>query len=206
MSVYSETMIDTSGRHFKDLMGLLMQPRAGWTEVNLPWNRAFWEALTPATLARLNPHWELSYDEKGSMHIYDHLLDVSFVADIDMHVDETGWAAHIAPLGVAIMARPQSGECNTLFNYAFTGDADITLSGSQAEEWAFYWLRSLREYLRVCVARGPAGIFWRFFMRRCWLRMSPPQRRISLFMIKLTLMEMVLIVALGVGYWAYVTL
>lgn len=195
--------MDTSGQQFRDMMDRLMRSDATWTEVNLPWAPEFWTALTPETLARLNPHWEIARCDGETLDVHDHLLDEPLTVRIRMHANHVSWVAEIEPLGVALMARSHADGANTLFTSSGEPPMQANVPAEFRGKWAFFWLRSLREYLRVCGACGLSGAFWRLFMRRCWLTMTPQQRRVSLFLVKFTVIEMILIVALGLGYWLY---
>ncbi len=64
-----------------------------------------------------------------------------------------------------------------------------------------FWVRSIIAYLRLLVRPGVKAGITRWFMNRFWIPATPSGRRISIFVLKLSLVELVLIVAILVG-WA----
>ena len=62
------------------------------------------------------------------------------------------------------------------------------------------WLRGIREYLRLYGRRSPNTLLFRFLMNRVMLRMNPSQRKISIMITKITVVEMLLILALVIGF------
>lgn len=62
------------------------------------------------------------------------------------------------------------------------------------------WLRGIREYIRLYLRRSPNTLIFRFLMNRVMLRMNPSQRKISIMIAKITVVEMLLIVALVIGF------
>ena len=62
------------------------------------------------------------------------------------------------------------------------------------------WLRGFREYIRLYLSRSPNTLFFRFLMNRVMLSMNPSQRKISIMIAKITVVEMLLILALVIGF------
>ncbi len=68
-----------------------------------------------------------------------------------------------------------------------------------------FWLRSIIAYLKLQAAAGIKARVTRWFMDRFWIPATPSGRRISIIVFKLSLVELVLIVAIIVG-WALFSL
>ena len=82
-------------------------------------------------------------------------------------------------------------------------DNDSSFTAEDAARTMQYWLPSMREYYRLHENNSFKRRCWRFFMDKVMLTMNPTQRRISGFMFKLTVLECLLIVILGVGWFYY---
>jgi hypothetical protein len=68
------------------------------------------------------------------------------------------------------------------------------------EEEILLWVRAIQEYLRLYLTTTPRTLFFRAMMNRMILRMNPSQRRICLMIAKITVIEIVVIIILVVGY------
>ena len=62
------------------------------------------------------------------------------------------------------------------------------------------WLRGIREYIRLYLKATPNTLFFRFLMNRVLLRMNPSQRKISIMIAKITVVEILLILAVVIGF------
>ncbi len=66
------------------------------------------------------------------------------------------------------------------------------------------WIKAIREYLRINLKRTPITLFWRILMNRVVLTMNPSQRKICLMLARFTLLELLVIVLIVVGYFIFV--
>ncbi len=62
------------------------------------------------------------------------------------------------------------------------------------------WVRSIREYLYLYMRTSPWSFFFRLIMNRVILQMNPSQRKISIMITKITVIEVLVIVLIVVGY------
>lgn len=67
-----------------------------------------------------------------------------------------------------------------------------------------FWVRSIVAYLRLQARPGIRAAITRWFMNRFWIPATPSGRRISIFVLKISLVEIVIIVAM-VAAWALFT-
>ncbi len=66
------------------------------------------------------------------------------------------------------------------------------------------WIRGIREYIRLFLKQTPTTLFFRLLMNRMVLQMDPSQRKISMMIAKVTVMEVLVIVLIVVGYVFFV--
>ncbi|MEN8200832.1 MAG: hypothetical protein ABFR63_12250 [Thermodesulfobacteriota bacterium] len=66
------------------------------------------------------------------------------------------------------------------------------------------WIRAIREYIRIYVKKTPVTLFFRLVMNRMVLEMNPSQRKICLMLVRLTLLEILVILVIVVGYVIFV--
>lgn len=62
------------------------------------------------------------------------------------------------------------------------------------------WVRAIREYLFLYFKTTPWSLLFRALMNRMILRMNPSQRKISMMITKITVIELLVIVLVVVGY------
>ncbi|WP_243547298.1 hypothetical protein [Pseudodesulfovibrio tunisiensis] len=173
-----------------------------WMELNLPWTAEFWSSLTPDRLLALNPHWHITPMPDGGFEVEDILLRTRFTLRTECVASDSGWTMHAPDMGLTLRAKPMNQGDNTALAYVCEPAGNGVTIG-QMEENLRYWLASLREYYRLYAEDTFKTRFWRFFMNRIMLRMNPTQRRICAFIMKVTLLEIILILVLIIGFWFY---
>ena len=188
-----ETVINTENA-VRDVM-------SGWMTTNLPWRERFWQDMDAMSFMRLNPHWHI-HEKNGAYAIDDILTDFQFCTDAVLERATGLWSARFPTIGLTLMAR-RGADGNAELAYTFRREAGCRLNADRAKSLASYWLPSVREYFRLFANDSFKNRFWRFVMNRITLKMTPPQRRICSFIFRLTLLEMVLMVILGIGFRFY---
>lgn len=66
------------------------------------------------------------------------------------------------------------------------------------------WIRAIREYIRIYTKQTPITLFFRLVMNRMVLQMNPSQRKICLMLVKITFVEILVIIFIVVGYVIFV--
>lgn len=179
-------------------------PRKGmWMETNLVWNENFWKKLNSKTLMRLNPHWHVEKDKGHGFPVEDVLVETEFTTYPKLTAEQNTFSAYFPEIGLTIAARSCDDGTNTAVRFTMDKDAPTSFTNEDAARTMQYWLPSLREYYRLHESNSFKHRCWRFFMDKVMLTMNPSQRRISGFMFKLTILECLLIVILGVGWFYY---
>lgn len=62
------------------------------------------------------------------------------------------------------------------------------------------WVRAIREYLFLYTRTTPWSVVFRLIMNRMILQMNPSQRKISIMITKITVIEVLVIILIVVGY------
>lgn len=174
-----------------------------WMETNLTWNPSFWENLKAKPLMRLNPHWHIQKPTTGSYPVEDVLVETEFKTAPVLEFDGNTFKATFNEIGLTLSARACEEGKNTALSFEVENKKDSAFTAEDAARTMQYWLPSLREYYRLHESNSIKHRCWRFFMDKVMLTMNPTQRRISGFMFKLTVLECLLIVILGVGWFYY---
>nr|WP_287410722.1 hypothetical protein [Pseudodesulfovibrio sp.] len=199
---YASETIDRRDRAHADVEEL---PRPDvWMETNLPWNTAFWSDLKGKTLMRLNPHWHVEKDKiSEGFPVEDVLVEAEFRATPELTATADTFQASFPEIGLTLSARKCEDGANTALSFTMDEVENCPFTAEDAGRTMQYWLPSLREYYRLHESNSLKHRAWRFFMNKVMLTMNPTQRRISGFMFKLTVLECLFIVILGVGWFYY---
>ncbi|MGE4505073.1 MAG: hypothetical protein AB7D51_06970 [Desulfovibrionaceae bacterium] len=175
---------------------------SGWMDTGIAWNESFWAGLDPVRVMHLNPHWHMEKPPRERYEVEDILVERTFTVTPDCGMQCGAFVAAFPEIGLYLAARRQDSG-TTALSYRYTPRPGLGFTADDAEKTARYWLPSLREYSRLYEAETLKLRFWRVFMNRVVLTMNPTQRRISGFMFKLTLLEIALIIALGLGWYFF---
>ena len=173
-----------------------------WMETSLAWDPSFWENLKPKTLMRLNPHWHIEKPKDGAYPVEDVLVESEFSATPAFDFDGSTFTARFPEVGLSLSARSCQDGKNTALSFSVDGEKGA-LTSEDAARTMQYWLPSVREYYRLHESNSFKHRAWRFFMNKIMLTMNPTQRRICGFMFKLTVLECLLILILGIGWFYY---
>lgn len=75
---------------------------------------------------------------------------------------------------------------------------------SDLERNTVMWLRSIQEYLRLYQKNSVNTLFFRVIMNRIVMKMTPSQRKISLMLLRITAVEVLVILIIVIGYVFFV--
>ncbi len=163
-------------------------------------NQLLADTLHFERLLRLNPYWaikELQEEIEGySVKAEDHETNVSFSFSGSVISDKRD--------GVTLEAEGLEWKSITLFERDSMLWVRVIFEGEpkeQEEQKLLYWLRSIREYLRLYRTTSLWTKMHRYLMNRILLPMTPSQRKISLMLIRLTILEVFIILLIVVGYF-----
>lgn len=66
------------------------------------------------------------------------------------------------------------------------------------------WIKGIRAYIPLYLKRTPVTLFFRLFLNRMVLQMNPSQRKICMMIAKITVIEVLVIILIVVGYVFFV--
>lgn len=155
-------------------------------------------------LLRLHPHWHIESftvsDDRVLANLKDHATEIafervfrlSFPAADRMRIDfDNGPVSRLDLV-------PSEGR------FFFVLEPRNAVIPETEQQQLTLWLQSIREYLRLYLKATPNHMMFRFFMNRVMLRMNPSQRKISQMILRFTLLEILVIVLIVVGYVLFV--
>jgi len=167
--------------------------------------------LDEAKLLRLHPHWFVEEEERRDEALFAELRDYDTEQTFSL-----GLQLDCAP-GPDDPAKSRIIMRITLFEYGvrellFFVSRDKTqvrvrYSEEQAddslEQNMLLWVRAIQEYLRIYATTSPYTLFFRLLMNRMVLQMNPSQRKICLMISKITVVEIVVIIVIVIGYVSF---
>ena len=164
------------------------------------------ELLPVETLLRLNPHWIIeSVDEEDghfTARLKDYVSGVEFPLTGTLVISEVGEIVltmdHEKFQGVEIFTT--DGNLFATVTYPYDEDE----LAEEDERYVVLWLRSVKEYLRLYLKESLYARFFRYVMNKVSLQMTPSQRKISLMLIRFTVVEIFVIFLIVVGYVLFV--
>lgn len=159
--------------------------------------------LDAERLVRLHPHWHVRRLEPDGDwteallkdHATDEALEFSFRLSFP--------TAH----GILIECRGGPAERihffeeNSRLHVSFTPHQEKL--AAEEEESLTLWLQSIRQYLRLYLKTTVSTRFFRFLMNKAFLKMDPSQRKICLMLYRFTLLEIVVILIIVIGYMTF---
>lgn len=155
-------------------------------------------------LHRLHPHWVIEasslVDGGTRFEIRDHATEERFDHTASLTF-ESGDGPASSTLSLALDGGPFSGL--RLFNKGGRLTVATQRPPAEAEENLLLWLRGIREYLRLYLTTSPGTLLFRLLMNKMILPMTPSQRKICLMLWRFTLLEILVIVMIGVGWMIF---
>jgi hypothetical protein len=131
--------------------------------------------LNPDIILRLNPSWyikKITTIDKGlyAVTLYDDRTDDT--SEVHLKVEEFEKSVNY------IM---NSDTIEFLLNQATTAGTVVSVKGGFFREADLqYWMKGLKNYIRLEATQSRIA---KWFLDKCWLRMTPSQRRISIIII-----------------------
>lgn len=159
-------------------------------------------------LLHLHPHWFVDQAERRDNGLFATLRDYATEREfsLGLHLDHS--AAQDDPEDSTIFMRVTLFDFNirellffstgnqTRLRIRYTGESP----DDQLEQDILLWTRAIQEYLRLYTATTPRTLFFRLLMNKALLQMNPSQRKISIMLTKITVIELVVILILVMGY------
>lgn len=164
------------------------------------------ELIHAERLLRLNPIWiiqEFKEDSEGfHAKLKDHSTDVEFELHGTLQQDQTD--ALIVDFTADDYANLMISSTDNNYQATVTyADPDFQ-EESELEHNTVLWLRSIQEYLKLYQKKTVNTLLFRYIMNRIVLTMTPSQRKICLMLLRVTIVELVVILFIVIGYVFFV--
>ena len=164
---------------------------------------AFASVLDANKLVRLHPHWHVRLLEVDGdwavARLKDHATDETFEFSFKLDF----------PAKHEIVIECRGGPAKHIRFFDENGHLHVSFEphqeqlSSKEEESLTLWLQSIRQYLRLYLKTTVFTRFFRFLMNSAILKMDPSQRKICLMLYRFTLLEIVVIILIVVGYMTF---
>ena len=163
--------------------------------------------ITGHKLVRLHPHWFVDAEEEQGdtlvVQLRDYETDRKFSLGLRLHVfpeQEEEGEKKIMQIQLV-----DYGATELLF---FTSQEKTRVriryrsrqKRQEVEQEVLLWIRAIQEYLRLYTTTTPYTFIFRILMNRMMLQMNPSQRNICIMITKITIIELLVILILVVGY------
>ena len=156
--------------------------------------------LTGETLLRLHPHWFVEgfsqADNQVVVDLRDYASDQTFRLRYRVDADADGLPILEFDEGPLqkVWFNLQAG----ILHARVISDQDFTIL---EETFGLgLWLRGIREYIRLYLNNSLNTLFFRTLMNRAMLKMNPSQRKICIMIYKITVVEIILILVIIIGF------
>lgn len=163
------------------------------------------DLLSIETLLRLNPHWIVeNLDEDNgtfTVALKDHETEHIFQLSGSLAFSDTQTLELAFEQGdyskIRLFPKDSGFWAEVIYNVKEEPDEAV-------ERLVVLWIRSIKEYLRMYLKNSLNTIFFRYIMNKIILKMTPSQRKISLMLIRLTVVEIFVILLIVIGYVIFV--
>ncbi len=163
--------------------------------------------LDEEKLIHLHPHWIIKAKNKPDNGIevtvedYESRKDILFtIKKTDSHPNKT------EPKNSFLNFEITGWQVKKLTFWVDKNKSKVTVTWDtqegkeQLEENILFWIRAIQEYLRMYINPNFKTLAFRALMNKVLIPMSPSQRNISIMLIKITLIEMLVIIIIVAGY------
>jgi len=156
--------------------------------------------LDPERLLRLHPHWHVETADVNGNRIQARLKDHATEKPFDLEYTLA------FPGGHEFVITPAGGPVKVIHFFPrdekvhvrFTTTAALS---AEEEQNLTLWLQSIRQYMRLYLTTTPYTLFFRWLMNRALLKMNPSQRKICMMLYRFTVLEIVVILIILIGYF-----
>lgn len=179
-------------------------PPSGFKELDLglklPADLRLDDLFPQDRLLRLHPLWFVDdfqqQDNRFSAHIKNHATEEKFQLQGTLIYPKTGSILLDIELQQGLNRKIRFIEKNSILKVLL----DTKNGGGKEDDPLLVWLLSIREYIRIYLKTSVSTLFFRFLLNRMVLQMNPSQRKICMMIAKITVVELLVIVLIVVGY------
>jgi hypothetical protein len=163
--------------------------------------------LDEEKLIRLHPHWfvESRQDKNGwcQFHLRDYATEREFELGLGMNSDPDAED----PPGTAPVLRMtlHKNPVEEILFHVRDNKVRVRLRSQaglspEQEQDMLLWIRAIQEYLRLYATTTPQTLVFRGIMNGMMLKMNPSQRKITIMLTKITVIELLVTIIIVVGY------
>jgi len=163
--------------------------------------------LDEEKLVRLHPHWFIeSKQDRDTLHWFqlrDYATDREFELGLRLHAApaQEGEPGVRPLLCITLRDHP----VQEIFLYMQDGVVRVRMRclsrlSPEQEQDMLLWIRAIQEYLRLYTSTTPQTLLFRGIMNFMMLKMNPSQRKITIMLTKITVIELLVTVIIVVGY------
>ena len=168
--------------------------------------------LNEKKLLHLHPHWFVNecQEQDGGLlaSLKDYETDHEF--QLGLHIDFTPTQINESNCQAVMRISLSGYTVNQLLFFSEHDKMQIKITGSgdlveeEIEKSMFLWIRAIQEYIRLYTSNKPTALFFRLIMNKMILQMNPSQRKICIMLTKITVVEVLVILVIVVGYVFFV--
>jgi hypothetical protein len=154
-------------------------------------------------LFRLHPNWfinEIRYEnDRFAASVKDYVTDESLLIE-----GQASFQAREKEILTITIEKP----LQIIIRFFSKNDSlhvqTFTIGGIEGSDPIILWIRAIREYIRLYTRKTPVTLAFRLLMNKMVLQMSPSQRKICMMLTKITLVEILVIILIVLGYKIFV--
>ena len=162
-------------------------------------------------LLRLHPHWFIEEAERKDSALFVTLRDYDSeqIFSLGLKLDLTPGPDDPVESKVIMRITLFDYGVKELLFFVCRGKTQVLVrydgeqTDDELEQNMLLWIRAIQEYLRLYTATTPYTVFFRLLMNRMVLQMNPSQRKICLMITKITVVELVVIIVIVIGYVSF---
>jgi hypothetical protein len=168
--------------------------------------------LNEEKLLHLHPHWfvgECQEQDNGviaSLKDYETENEFQLGLSIDFTASKINESDSQAVMRISLSVFAVSEILffseNDMMRVKITGSGDVV--EEEIEKSMFLWIPAIQEYIRLYTSNKPTALFFRMIMNKMILQMNPSQRKICIMLTKITIVEVLVILVIVVGYVFFV--
>ena len=169
------------------------------------------DILTEIKLLSLHPHWFVEDTVQKENGLFVKLRDYATEKEFSLGLHLDTIPAQDDPAGAVLIFRLTlfDSEVQDLLFFTEQEQTRVRIRYKkeqptpEQEEDTLLWIRGIQEYLRLYTRTTVRTRFFRLLMNKMVLQMNPSQRKICLMIAKITVVEIVVILLIVIGYVSF---
>lgn len=168
--------------------------------------------LNEKKLLHLHPHWFVGECQEQDNGLVASLKDYETENEFQLGLRIEFTPSHLNEPDSQVVMRIVLSEfaVSELLFFSKLGRMQVKIIGcsdtidGEVEKSMLLWIRAMQEYIRLYTSNKPTALLFRLIMNKMMLTMNPSQRKICIMLTKITVVELVVIFVIVVGYVFFV--